>query len=142
MSDGVKVSRSLTIPPNEIEMRFSTSGGPGGQHANRSSTRAEAAWNIEASGVLGPRQRQRLRERLRHRIDSNGVLRVASDTHRSQLRNREEAVGRLAKLVAGALKQRRKRVATTPSKQARERRLQAKRRQSQKKRERRKVLDE
>jgi ribosome-associated protein len=142
MSDGVKVNRTLTIPPNEIEMRFSTSGGPGGQHANRSSTRAEASWNIETSGVLGPRQRQRLRERLRHRIDSNGVLRVASDTQRSQLRNREEAVGRLAKLVADALKQRRKRMATAPSKQARERRLEAKRRQSQKKRQRRKVLDD
>lgn len=142
MSDGIKVNRSLTIPPNEIEMRFSTSGGPGGQHANRSSTRAEAAWNIDTSAVLGPRQRQRLRERLRHRIDSNGVLRVASDTHRSQLRNREEAEARLAKLVGDALRQRRKRIATTPSKQARERRLEAKRRQSQKKRERRKVLDE
>jgi ribosome-associated protein len=142
MNQGVQVNRRLTIPPNEIEMRFTTSGGPGGQHANRSSTRAEAAWNVETSAVLGPRQRQRLREKLRHRIDSNGVLRVASDTHRSQLRNREEAVARLARLVSDALKPRAKRIATAPSKQARERRLESKRRQSQKKRERRKVLDE
>jgi ribosome-associated protein len=142
MSEGIRVNRSLTIPPNEIEMRFSTSGGPGGQHANRSSTRAEASWNVETSAVLGPRQRQRLREKLRHRIDSNGVLRVASDTHRSQLRNREEAVARLARLVSEALRPRVKRIATTPSQKAKERRLESKRRHSQKKRARRAISDD
>ncbi len=142
MNEGVRVNRGLTIPPKEIEMRFTTSGGPGGQHANRSSTRAEASWNVDTSSVLGPRQRQRLREKLRHRIDGNGVLRVASDTHRSQLRNREEAVARLTRLVSDALKPRAKRIATAPSVKAKERRLESKRRQSQKKRQRRAVPDD
>ena len=142
MSDELRVNRGLTIPPGELEFRFSTSGGPGGQHANRSSTRAEVSWNIETSAVLGPRQRQRLREKLRRRIDSNGILRVASDTHRSQLRNREEAQRRLAGLVADALQPRRARVATGPTKAARERRLAEKRRHSQKKRDRRTIPDD
>jgi ribosome-associated protein len=138
----VPVDRNLTIPEAELELRFSPSGGPGGQHANRSSTRAEVAWNIETSAVLGQRQRQRLREGLRHRIDSNGVLRVASDTHRSQLRNREEATARLARLVADALKPRARRIPTAPSTGAKERRLESKRRQSQKKRDRRAIPDD
>jgi ribosome-associated protein len=142
VSEDVRVNRGLAIPPGELEFRFSTSGGPGGQHANRSSTRAEVSWNIESSSVLGPRQRQRLREKLRRRIDSNGVLRVASDTHRSQLRNREEATRRLATLVADALRPRRSRIATKPSKTAKERRLQDKRRQSQKKRDRRSIPED
>lgn len=142
MNRDVPVNRSLTIPGSEIELRFSPSGGPGGQHANRSSTRAEVAWNIETSSVLGAREKRRLREKLRHRIDSNGVLRVASDTHRSQLRNREEATARLARLVGDALKPRVRRVPTAPSQGARERRLQAKRRQSLKKKERRTIPDD
>jgi ribosome-associated protein len=142
MSPDLRVNRNLTIPESELELRFSPSGGPGGQHANRSSTRAEVAWNIETSAALGQRQRQRLKEKLRHRIDSHGVLRVASDTHRSQLRNREDATARLARLVAEALKPRAPRVPTAPSQGARERRLEAKRRQSQKKRNRRAIPDD
>jgi ribosome-associated protein len=142
MSPDVRINRDLTIPESEIELRFSPSGGPGGQHANRSSTRVEVTWNIETSSALGHRQRRRLREKLRHRIDSKGVLRAASDTHRSQLRNREEATARLARLVADALKPRVHRIPTAPSQGARERRLKAKRRQSQKKRDRRAIPED
>jgi ribosome-associated protein len=142
MSEDVRVNRNLTIPASEIDLRFSTSGGPGGQHANRSSTRAEVAWNVATSPALGPRQRQRLKEKLRHRIDSNGVLRVASDTHRSQLRNRQEALARLGRLVSEALKTHAKRIPTAPSQAAKERRLAAKRRRSQKKRDRRTIPDD
>jgi ribosome-associated protein len=142
MSGDVRVNRHLTIPESELELRFSPSGGPGGQHANRSSTRAEVSWNVEESSSLGPRQRQRLREKLRHRIDSSGVLRVASDAHRSQLRNREDATARLARLVAEALKPRVRRIPTAPSQAAKERRLEAKRRQSRKKKERRAIPDD
>jgi len=125
------------IPTDELEERFSTSSGPGGQHANKASTRAELTWNIERSSALGPRQRERLRSRLASRLDSNGVLRVASEKHRSQLRNREEARTRLAELVDRALKVERPRVKTKPTRAGKERRLQQKRRRSEIKRTRR-----
>ena len=141
MSD-LRVNRRLVIPSNELEERFTTSSGPGGQHANKASTRAEVAWNVEASSVLGPRQRERLRLRLANRLDSNGVLRVASERHRSQLRNREEAKKRLAELIDRALKVEPTRVKTKPTKAGRERRLQQKRRRSEIKRARRVTHDD
>lgn len=137
MTRDVRVSRTLTIPGSEIELRFSPSGGPGGQHANRSSTRVDVAWNVDASAVLGPRQRARVKARLANRIDSSGTLRVSSDEQRSQTRNREEALRRLGELVAGALRVERRRVATRPHAGAVERRIAAKRRRSELKRARR-----
>ena len=140
--NGLRVNRRLVIPPDELEERFSTSSGPGGQHANKASTRAVLTWNIESSSVLGPRQRERLRSRLASRLDSNGVLRVASEKHRSQLRNREEARTRLAELVDRALKVERPRVKTKPTRAGKERRLQQKRRRSEIKRARRVTNDD
>ena len=133
----VRVNRSLEIPESELETTFSTSGGPGGQHANKSSTRVELRWNVADSGVLGPRQRARLLDKLGHRIDSKGVLRVISDAHRSQLRNRIEVEKRLADIVAAALKKEKPRRKTQPSKAAKEKRLQQKRRRSELKKSRR-----
>jgi ribosome-associated protein len=139
---GLRVNRRLVIPRNELEERFTTSSGPGGQHANKTSTRAELAWNVESSSVLGPRQRERLRIRLANRLDSSGVLRIASEKHRSQLRNREDARRRLAELVDRALKVERSRVKTKPTKAGKERRLQHKRRRSEIKRTRRVTHDD
>ena len=139
---GLRVNRRLVIPLNELEERFSTSSGPGGQHANKASTRAELTWNIESSSVLGPRQRERLRSQLASRLDSNGVLRVASEKHRSQRRNREEVRNRLAVLVDRALKVERPRVKTKPTRAGKERRLQQKRRRSEIKRTRRMTNDD
>ena len=133
----VRVTRSLEIPESELETTFSTSGGPGGQHANKSSTRVELRWNVADSEVLGPRQRARLLDKLGHRIDSRGVLRVVSDEHRSQLRNRAEVEKRLADIVAAALKKEKPRRKTQPSKAAKEKRLQQKRRRSELKKSRR-----
>jgi len=140
--NGLRVNRRLVIPPDELEERFSTSSGPGGQHANKASTRSVLTWNIESSSVLGPRQRERLRSRLASRLDSNGVLRVASAKHRSQLRNREEVRNRLAELVDRALKVERPRVKTKPTRAGKERRLQQKRRRSETKRARRVTNDD
>ena len=142
MTRAVRVNRTLTIPAAEIELRFSPSGGPGGQHANRSSTRVDVAWNVEESAVLGPRQRARIKARLANRIDSSGTLRVSSDEQRSQMRNREEALRRLGELVAGALRVERRRVATKPHASAVERRIAAKRRRSDLKRARRAPHDD
>lgn len=141
MNDDVRVNRSLTIPGAELTFTFSPSGGPGGQHANKTATRAELAWNVERSTVLGPRQRDRIKSKLRHRIDRSGNLRLASDAERSQLRNREEVKRRLARLVADALIPPTRRVGTKPTKSAVERRIQQKKRRGDLKRQRRMTSD-
>lgn len=142
MKESVRVNQRLTIPGSEINFSFSPSGGPGGQHANRSSTRVELAWDVARSEVLGPRQRARIMERLGRRIDTNGVLRLTSDAHRSQLRNRKDALDRLGRLVADALRPVRSRVPTAPSKAAKESRLRAKRKRSEVKRLRGRPISE
>ena len=142
MTPGAHVTRSITIPEDEIEWRFMPSGGPGGQHANKSSTRAEITWNVASSRALGPRQRDRIMGRLRRRIDSAGNLRLSSDAHRSQLRNREDALRRLSSLVAEALTPPKKRVPTKAGTAAHRRRLEGKRRRGNLKKQRRIVPDE
>lgn len=138
----VRVNRGLVIPDDELRVTFSTSGGPGGQHANKAATGVDLAWNVRDSRVLGPRQRERILQRLGSRIDRSGVLRVHSDRRRSQLRNREDAEERLGRLVAGALRPIKRRIATAPSAAANEARLRAKRQHSQKKAARRVMPDE
>lgn len=134
---GVRVNRSIVIPEDEIRLEFTTSGGPGGQHANKSSTRAVLVWNVESSRALGPRQRARVKGKLRHRIDSAGNLRLSSDAYRSQLRNREAVRERLRSLVEDALRPEKRRIGTAPTKGSQEKRLQSKRLRSQVKRARR-----
>jgi ribosome-associated protein len=138
----IRVNRSLVIPNDELEISFSPSGGPGGQHANKAATRVELVWNVESSRVLGPRQRQRILRKLASRIDGSGSLHVQSDRRRSQLRNREDAETRLADLVAGALRPTKRRIATKPSAAANEARLAGKKRRSQKKAGRRIIADD
>ncbi len=122
------VSRSCRIPLSELDWRFSASGGPGGQHANTSNTRAEVVFDIANSPSLGPRQRARLLERL------GPVVRVSADDERSQLRNRQLALDRLAARLQEALKIDRPRVPTRPSQGAKTRRLESKRLTSERKR--------
>lgn len=142
MSRDVRVNRTVTIPGDEIRLRFSTSGGPGGQHANKAATRVDLSWDVGNSRALGPRQRERVIARLGRRIDTSGVLHLTSDARRSQLRNREDVLERLARLVAQALKHRKTRVPTGPSKAAKERRLADKRRRAELKRSRRVSYDD
>jgi ribosome-associated protein len=125
------VNRGLRIPMSELELRFSRSGGPGGQHVNTSSTKVEVRFDVEGSPSLGPRQRARLLERL------GPVVRVTSSQTRSQLRNREVALGLLAERLAEALKVDPTRVATRPSRSAKAKRTDAKRRRGDVKRTRR-----
>lgn len=137
---GLRVTSSLVIPEAELKERFTPSGGPGGQHANKASTRVELTWNVATSAVLGPRQRARLLDKLENRIDEDGDLRVVADSERSQLRNRAEAERRLVELVARALKRERKRRPTRPTKASKEKRLQEKRRRGEIKKARRDPL--
>lgn len=134
---GVRVNRSVLIPEDEIRLEFTTSGGPGGQHANKSSTRAVLIWNVDSSRALGPRQRARVKAKLGHRIDSAGNLRLSSAAHRSQLRNREAVRERLRSLVETALRPEKKRIGTAPTRSSKESRLKSKKLRSDVKRARR-----
>jgi ribosome-associated protein len=125
------VSRTCLIPGDELEWRFTGSGGPGGQHANTSNTRVEVRFDVERSSALGPRQRARLLERL------GPVVRATASERRSQVQNRDLARERLRGKIAAALRTERTRVATRPSKSSVQARIDTKRRQSQRKRERR-----
>ena len=133
----LRIGRSVTIPDEELKLAFTTSGGPGGQHANRAATRAMLTWNVANSAALGPRQRARIMKELGNRIDSRGQLKLASDRYRSQLRNREDVLKRMELLLLDALRPRKRRRATAPSAASVEKRLRQKKRRSEVKARRR-----
>jgi ribosome-associated protein len=128
---GLRVGRGLEIPLAEITLRTSRSSGPGGQHANVTASRVEAIFDVQRSTVLSDAQRARLLARVGRR-----VVAVAQD-ERSQVRNRELALRRLAERIEQALAVPRSRRATRPTAASRERRLQTKRRDARRKLERR-----
>jgi ribosome-associated protein len=130
------VSRSCRIPLDELEWRFSASGGPGGQHANTSNTRAEVRFDVAGSPSLGPRQRARLLERL------GPLVRVVASDERSQARNRDLALQRLAARLADGLRIDPVRRPTRPRPSAARERVAAKRRRSETKRLRARPVDE
>ena len=98
----LRVTRSVVIPERELKWRFSRSSGPGGQSVNTADSRVELSLDVNTTTALGPIQRGRVLERLAGRL-VDGVLTVRASEHRSQLRNREAALKRLADLLAGAL---------------------------------------
>ena len=135
MADELRVDDRLSIPLAEIELRASRSSGPGGQHANVTASRVEAVFDVEASATLGEHHRQLLMQRLGSRVTA-----VAQDA-RGQARNRELALERLAEKLAAALRERRSRRPTKPTRASREKRLDEKRRTGQRKRTRRPPSD-
>jgi ribosome-associated protein len=122
--DAIRVTRSVLLPLAEIELRFSRSSGPGGQHANTAETRVEAILDVQASSALTEVQKRRVIAK------AGATLRAVAQDERSQLRNRELVVERLAGQLREALKVQRRRVATKPTTASRERRLDAKKRRS------------
>ena len=136
VAETLRVTRTCAIPLDELEWRFTGSGGPGGQHANTSNTRAEVRFDVANSPSLGPRQRARLLERL------GPVVRVAASDERSQARNRALALERLRGRLAEALRVERERRPTAPTTASRQRRLESKRRRSQTKRHRARPTDD
>ena len=132
MADGelLRVNRGCAIPLAELDWRFSASGGPGGQHANTANTKVEVRFDVASSPSLSAHHRQRLLERL------GPVVRVTADDERSQHRNRQLALDRLRSRLADGLRRETPRLATRPSRAAKERRLQRKRQHGEKKRRR------
>ena len=126
--ESIRVTRSVSIPLSEIELRFSRSSGPGGQHAQKSETRVEAIFDVEASSALTDRQKRRVLSK------AGPVLRAIAQDERSQTRNREPAIARVTDALREALHVPRQRRPTKPGKAAIERRLEQKRRRSQTKR--------
>ena len=122
--ESISVTRSVSIPLSEIAFRYSRSSGPGGQHAQKSETRVEALFDVEASSALTDRQKHRVVRK------AGPVLRAVAQDERSQARNRELAVERIADVLREALRVERRRVPTKPNRAAVERRLEQKRRRS------------
>ncbi|HEY1832497.1 MAG TPA: alternative ribosome rescue aminoacyl-tRNA hydrolase ArfB [Acidimicrobiales bacterium] len=129
--DSLPVRRGLQIPLSEITWRATTSGGPGGQHANRTLSRVEVEFDVASSLTLGPRQRARLLEKL------GPVVRTSAADSRSQARNRQLALERLATKLSEGLRVDPDRRPTRPTKASKVRRVEQKRRRSQTKRQRR-----
>jgi len=134
--DSIRVTRSVSIPVSEIELRFSRSSGPGGQHAQTTDSRVEALFDVEASTGLSDVQKRRVVAR------AGTVIRAVAQDERSQWRNRELATERLVDALREALRVERRRVPTAPPPAAEDRRIQAKRRRAAKKRLRRRPADE
>ena len=133
----LRVSRSVLVPERELRWRFSRSSGPGGQSVNTTDSRAELSLDVANSTAFGPVQRSRALERLSGRL-VDGVLTVVAQEERSQLRNREAAMARMAELLAAAIAPPpRRRKPTTPSARVTKRRIESKRRRSRTKRLRR-----
>ncbi len=134
------ITDEVSIPLSELSFRFSRSSGPGGQHASRTETRVELVFDLARSPSLSEGRRQRALRILAPYLDQHGVMHLVSQSTRSQLRNREEVVGRFQTLLREALKVPKRRYPTGPTKAAREKRLEEKRRRSEIKKQRRPVL--
>jgi ribosome-associated protein len=133
----LRVSRSVVVPEKELRWRFSRSSGPGGQSVNTADSRVQLSLDLTTTTALGPTQRARALQRLADRL-VDGVLTVTAQEERSQLRNREIAVERLAAVLAEAIAPPpRKRRPTKPSTRAVERRIAAKKRRGRTKQLRR-----
>jgi ribosome-associated protein len=134
--ESIQVHNRLAIPVEEIGFRYSRSSGPGGQHAQKTETRVEALFDVDASETLSDGQKARLRRRV------GPVVRAVAQDERSQSRNRELALERLAAAIRAGLHVERKRRPTKPTAAARERRLEQKKRRGRAKKLRRPPADE
>jgi len=132
MADDLVVTESVRIPRRELKVSFSTSGGPGGQHANKNATRVDLRFDVAASAVFSDGQRRRVIERL------GSEVHVVADEERSQLRNRALAEQRLVDRLRKALHVERRRRATKPTRGSKQRRAKQKQQRSEVKRQRRK----
>lgn len=136
---GIAVNDAVTIPASEFRFVASRSGGPGGQNVNKVNSRMTLLFDVDASEALSDEQKTRIRSRLAARINAEGILQVSSQQFRTQGANREAATRRFAEIVAGALRERKRRKATRVPARAVEQRLEEKRARSERKRDRSRI---
>jgi ribosome-associated protein len=137
MADDLSVRDGVVIPRDELTVRATRAGGPGGQHVNTSATRIEVVWNVVRTRALTEDQRRLVLSRLATRIDADGDVRVVAADSRSQRQNRTAAESRLAAIVARALVVPKRRRPTRPTAASVRQRLDAKRRRADTKQQRR-----
>lgn len=141
MKEDLVITSGIIIPEHEFEITASRSGGPGGQHVNKSSTKITVRWNIVQSTVLDQETKERLLDKLRSRVTTDGDLIVHSSESRSQVHNKKLALMHLAQEIRGALVVPKKRKKTSVSKSVKEARLHKKAQRSEIKKLRSKKID-
>lgn len=131
----IRITQRVRIPGSELDLSYARSSGPGGQHVNKTASKVQLRFNVEASTAFNDQDRELLRKRLR--LTTAGDLLVSSERYRDQGRNVEDALARFEAVIRAALVRPKHRRKSRPTRASKERRLADKRRQSQRKRERR-----
>lgn len=139
LQKNIRSFKSCMIPHDEIHIDFVRASGPGGQNVNKTATKAQLRWRVGASRVISAQEKERIRARLRNRINNNDEIILSSSGERSQAQNKDAVLKRLQQLVRRALIVPKKRTATRPTRAAKTRRLETKKHISTLKKLRKKV---
>ena len=116
MSDNSKIAIANRPFSREYFFITSRSSGPGGQHVNKTETKVELRFHVEESKLLSETEKQQIKEKLKHKINTEGFLQVFAQEYRSQKRNKELAEKRFLQYLLKALAVQKKRIPVKPSK--------------------------
>ena len=140
--DTLDIADEIRIPMSEIRMTAVRSQGAGGQNVNKVATAIHLRFDVQASDAIPDRIKQRLRQLSDHRMTDDGVIVIKSQAHRSQERNRQAALSRLAELILSTTRESKRRIKTKPSRKAKQKRLDSKTRRGALKRTRKNIPDD